>query len=80
MPEYDIFHKALFCTLASSMNLGLNAFSFSKEVFMKRFYFYQLNTDHFGGFNAFLNKLNLKGKLFESTQLSTQNPNFDVFW
>ena len=25
VPEYDIFQKALFCTLASSMNLGLNA-------------------------------------------------------
>ena len=25
VPEYDIFQKALFRTLASSMNLGLNA-------------------------------------------------------
>ena len=25
VPEYDIFLKALFCTLASSVNLGLNA-------------------------------------------------------
>ena len=25
IPEYDIFQKTLFCTLASSMNLGLNA-------------------------------------------------------
>ena len=25
IPEYDTFEKAHFCTLASSMNLGLNA-------------------------------------------------------
>ena len=62
MPEYDIFHKAIFFTLASSMNFGLNAFSCSKELSMKRFYFYQLNTDHFEGFNAFLKKFNLNGK------------------
>ena len=30
--------------------------SFSRAVFMKRFYLYLLNTDHFGGYNAFLNK------------------------
>ena len=62
MPEYDIFHKTLLCTLAASMNFGLNPFSCSKELFMKRFYFYQLNTDHFEGFHAFLKKFNLNGK------------------
>ena len=24
IPEYDMFHQALFCALASTMNLGLN--------------------------------------------------------
>ena len=33
---------------------------------MKRFYFYQLNTDHFEGFNAVLKKLNLNGKFLDN--------------
>ena len=33
---------------------------------MKRFYFYLLKADHFWGFNAFLNKSNLKGKFSDN--------------
>ena len=33
---------------------------------MKRFYFFVLKTDHFLGFNAFLNKQNLKGKFSDN--------------
>ena len=33
---------------------------------MKRFYFYLLKTDHFWGFNAFLNKEKLKEKLSDN--------------
>ena len=57
MPECDIFQRALFCILASSMNLGTKrCFSYNRAAFMKRFYFHPLKTDHFGSFNAFLNK------------------------
>ena len=33
---------------------------------MKRFYFFVLKTDHFLGFNAFLNKQKLKGKFSDN--------------
>ena len=67
MPECDIFQRALFCILASSMNLGTKrCFSYNRAVFMKRFYFHPLKTDHFGSFNAFLNKQKLKGKFSDN--------------
>ena len=40
--------------------------SCSGAVFMKRFYFFVLKTDHFLGFNAFLNKQKLKGKFSDN--------------
>ena len=33
---------------------------------MKRFYFFLLKTEHFYGFNAFLNKLKLKEKISDN--------------
>ena len=38
VPEYDIFQKALHWTLASSMNLGLNAVPVAAAQYLRRYF------------------------------------------
>ena len=64
VPEYDIFQKTLFCTLAPSINLGQDAVPVATGQYLRReFTFIYLKPDHFWCFNVLLNKEKLKGKL-----------------
>ena len=43
-PEYDIFKKILFCTLASSMNLGLNAVPVAARQYLRGDFIFSTKT------------------------------------
>ena len=62
-PKYDIFQKGIFWTFSLRYKSGTKRRSnCSRAVFMKSFYFFLKETDHFLSFKAFLKKQNLKSK------------------
>ena len=64
LPEYDIFQKTLFCTLASSMNLGLNAVLVASGQYLwSAFTFIYLTLINFG-VSMHLKQVKTKRKIF----------------
>ena len=64
--KFDIFQKALFCTLASSANLVLKTVQNAAAVILKRFYLFLLKTDHFWSSRVVSKKSKVKRKFSDN--------------
>ena len=67
MLEYDIFQKTLFCTLVSSMNLGLDAVPVAAGQYLWKDFTLSTKNTSFYGFQCIFKQVKTKMEIFRQS-------------